>query len=104
GSVPGALEGRGAGRLHRVAGDDPAPSAAVSDSTQPSVAESVPPPAAGAAAPGATLPAGAWGPARAFGGLVALIVAAIVEVGIVAAFDPDLSSLAAKPVAQALRA
>ena len=76
----------------------------MSDSTQPSVAESVPPPAAGAAAPGATLPAGAWGPARAFGGLLALIVAAIVEVGIVAAFDPDLSSLAAKLVAQALLA
>lgn len=45
-----------------------------------------------------------WGPGRVAGGIAVLLVATIFEVGIVAAFDPDLDSLAARLVTQALLA
>ena len=79
---------------------------------QPSDAGSLPPPSA--EAPPAPAPAGAggsgpppaagWGPARVLGGLAFFLVLVIVEAGIVAAFDTDISSLAARLVLQALLA
>jgi uncharacterized protein len=67
-------------------------------------APSAPPPAH--PSPDATLagPSPAWGPARVAGGIGVLLVTTLVEVGVVSAFDPDLSSLGAKLVAQALLA
>jgi uncharacterized protein len=46
----------------------------------------------------------AWGPGRALAALAALLVAVAVEAGIVAAFDPEIESLAARLTLQALLA
>jgi membrane protease YdiL (CAAX protease family) len=66
---------------------------------------SAPPPGAGAAWSG---PAGdqprTWGPGRVAGGIGALLLTTVFEVGVVSAFDPDLDSLAARLVTQALLA
>ena len=66
---------------------------------------SVPPPGAGAAwgTPAGDQPR-TWGPARVAGGIGALLLATVFEVGVVSAFDPDLDSLAARLVTQALLA
>jgi uncharacterized protein len=89
---------------HRaLAAGDAATSGSASASGAPP-APSAPPPAQ--PSPGAT-PAGpspAWGPARVAGGIGVLLVTTLVEVGVVSAFDPDLSSVGAKLVAQALLA
>jgi len=45
-----------------------------------------------------------WGPARVGTGILTLLVATFIEVAIVAAFDPDLESLAARLVTQAFLA
>ncbi len=60
--------------------------------------EPAPSPAAGPP-PGSTEPA--WGAGRVFAGIGVLLLALILEVGVIAAFDPDLESLAAKLVLQA---
>jgi uncharacterized protein len=66
---------------------------------------SAPPPGASAAWSG---PAGdqprAWGPGRVAGGIGALLLTTVFEVGVVSAFDPDLDSVAARLVTQALLA
>ena len=66
---------------------------------------SAPPPGAGAAGGG---PAGGqprtWGPGRVVGGIGALLLTTVVEVGVVSAFDPNLDSLAARLVTQAMLA
>ena len=46
----------------------------------------------------------AWGPGRVAAGIGALLVTTIFEVGVVSAFDPNLDSLAARLVTQALLA
>jgi membrane protease YdiL (CAAX protease family) len=46
----------------------------------------------------------AWGPGRVAAGIGALLLTTIFEVGVVSAFDPDLDSLAARLVTQALLA
>ena len=45
-----------------------------------------------------------WGPGRVAGGIGALLLTTVFEVGVVSAFDPDLDSLAARLVTQALLA
>jgi membrane protease YdiL (CAAX protease family) len=66
---------------------------------------SAPPPGAGAAWSG---PAGdqprTWGPGRVASGIGALLLTTLFEVGVVSAFDPNLDSLAARLVTQALLA
>jgi CAAX protease family protein len=61
-----------------------------------------PPPPAPAPSPGK--PSATWGPGRVAGGIGALLLATLVEVGVVSAFDPNLDSLAARLVTQALLA
>ena len=46
----------------------------------------------------------AWGPGRVAAGIGALLLTTIFEVGVVSAFDPDLDSLAARLVTQAMLA
>jgi membrane protease YdiL (CAAX protease family) len=46
----------------------------------------------------------AWGPGRVAAGIGALLLTTLFEVGIVSAFDPDLDSLAARLVTQAMLA
>jgi membrane protease YdiL (CAAX protease family) len=46
----------------------------------------------------------AWGPGRVAGGIAALLVTTVFEVAVVSAFDPELDSLAARLVTQALLA
>jgi membrane protease YdiL (CAAX protease family) len=53
---------------------------------------------------GVGLPAGAWRPVNVLAASLAVIVLSIIEVGVVAAFDPDLESPAARLGAQALLA
>jgi uncharacterized protein len=90
---------------HRAlaAGGDAATSGSSSAAGAPPT-PSTPPPTE--AAPGAepARPSPAWGPARVAGGIGVLLVSTVVEVGVVSAFDPDLSSLGAKLAAQALLA
>ena len=45
-----------------------------------------------------------WGPGRVAGGIGVLLVTTVFEVGVVSAFDPDLDSLAARLVTQAMLA
>lgn len=59
--------------------------------------------APGAPAPGA-LPDAGWGPTRVLVGLAALLVALVVEVGVISAFDPKLDSLAGRLTLQVLLA
>ena len=97
---PQSIEDR---QMAFAARGDAATSGSASAAGGPS-APSAPPPTS--SPPGAS-PAGpspAWGPARVAGGIGVLLVATLVEVGVVSAFDPDLSSLGAKLVAQALLA
>ena len=49
-------------------------------------------------------PAATWGPGRVGVGILILLVATVVEVGIVSAFDPNLDSLGGRLVTQALLA
>ena len=70
-----------------------------------------PPPASGtplppgrAPAPSSGKPSAAWGPGRVAGGIGALLLTTLLEVGVVSAFDPNLDSLAARLVTQALLA
>jgi uncharacterized protein len=58
-----------------------------------SVGQPLPPPA--------EEPRESWGPGRVAGGIGVLLLATLVEVGIVSAFDPDLTSLGARLVLQA---
>jgi uncharacterized protein len=68
-----------------------------------------PPPEPGAAAPepeperGALPPVG-WGPGQTLVGLAVLLAVTLVEVSVIAAFDPDLETLAGRLVLQALLA
>jgi membrane protease YdiL (CAAX protease family) len=75
---------------------------------QPSLPPPVPPPPPPAVPPPAPddprQPAASWGPGRVALGILVLLVATIVEVGIVSAFDPDLESLGARLATQALLA
>jgi membrane protease YdiL (CAAX protease family)/uncharacterized RDD family membrane protein YckC len=61
-----------------------------------------PPPSTPAPSPGQA--SAAWGPGRVAGGIGALLLATLVEVGVVSAFDPNLDSLAARLVTQAMLA
>ena len=61
-----------------------------------------PPPGPPASSPGK--PTASWGPGRVAGGIGALLLTTLVEVGVVSAFDPSLDSLAARLVTQALLA
>lgn len=70
-----------------------------------------PPPASGtplppgrAPAPSPGKPSAIWGPGRVAGGIGALLLTTLLEVGVVSAFDPNLDSLAARLVTQALLA
>ena len=83
------------------------------DALQTSPAGSFPPPAAATAAPPPPPPtpptsrgktSATWGPGRVAGGIGALLVTTVVEVGVVSAFDPNLDSLAARLVTQAMLA
>jgi membrane protease YdiL (CAAX protease family)/uncharacterized RDD family membrane protein YckC len=96
---PRSIEDR---QMAFAAGGDAATSgsASAAGATAPSAPPPTPsPPGASPAGPSPT-----WGPARVAGGIGVLLVATLVEVGVVSAFDPDLSSLGAKLVAQALLA
>ena len=82
------------------------------DAVQPSGPLTAPPPGPGGSEPPPgtaeeasrrRVPA-TWGPGRVGIGILALLVLSIIEVGIVAAFDPGLNSLAARLVAQAMLA
>ncbi len=66
---------------------------------------SAPPPGAGSAwsGPAADQPR-TWGPGRVAGGIGALLLTTVFEVGVVSAFDPDLDSVGARLVTQALLA
>jgi len=81
------------------------------------VPESVPPPgapppapaagdvpSAGWSGPASGDPSRSWGPARVAAGIGVLLVTTVFEVGVVSAFDPNLDSLAARLVTQALLA
>jgi membrane protease YdiL (CAAX protease family)/uncharacterized RDD family membrane protein YckC len=61
-----------------------------------------PPPGPPASSPGK--PTASWGPGRVAGGIGVLLLTTVVEVGVVSAFDPNLDSLAARLVTQALLA
>jgi uncharacterized protein len=69
---------------------------------------SIPPPGgdpvspAGADPDAVGLPPGDWGAARALAGLAVLLLATLVQVGIVASFDPDIESLGARLALQGL--
>ncbi len=70
-----------------------------------------PPPASGtplppgrAPGPSSGKPSATWGPGRVAGGIGALLLTTLLEVGVVSAFDPNLDSLAARLVTQALLA
>ena len=64
-----------------------------------------PPGATEAAAPASgTLPQGGWGPKQVLIGLAALLVALLAEVSVIAAFDPDIESLAGRLALQAMLA
>jgi CAAX protease family protein len=90
--------------------------AAFARGSQPATpAGSLPPPSSGAGAPpppsapptptpSPGKPSATWGPGRVGGGILVLLVATVVEVGVVSAFDPDLDSLGARLVTQALLA
>jgi CAAX protease family protein len=65
----------------------------------PAPPPSVPPPPRSSGEPAAT-----WGPGRVGLGILVLLVATVVEVGIVSVFDPNLDSLGARLVTQALLA
>ncbi len=67
--------------------------------TGPAPPPSVPPPPRTSGEPAAT-----WGPGRVGVGILVLLVATVVEVGIVSVFDPNLDSLGARLVTQALLA
>jgi membrane protease YdiL (CAAX protease family)/uncharacterized RDD family membrane protein YckC len=89
------VEDRGASR------GEGGPSASAESLPRPSPAAGVspPPPPVPPGKPSAT-----WGPGRVGGGILTLLVATVVEVGVVSAFDPDLDSLGARLVTQALLA
>ena len=74
-------------------------------SSAPPPQPSAPPPGPGAAwgSPTGDQPR-TWGPGRVAGGIGALLLTTVFEVGVVSAFDPDLDSLAARLVTQALLA
>ncbi len=76
----------------------PPPSPAAPTSTPPPEA----PPTWGGPAPAPSTPT--WGPGRVVVGILALLLTTVFEVGIVSAFDPDLSSLGARLATQALLA
>jgi uncharacterized protein len=61
-----------------------------------------PPPGTTSTSPGQ--PSAAWGPGRVAGGIGVLLLATVVEVAVVSAFDPDLDSLGARLVTQAMLA
>jgi membrane protease YdiL (CAAX protease family) len=61
-------------------------------------------PAGGWSGPEAVGSGSGWGPGRVAIGIVVLLLTTVVEVGVVSAFDPDLNSLAARLVTQALLA
>jgi uncharacterized protein len=77
----------------------PAGSPAPASATSGAIAHPPPPPAS---SPGK--PTASWGPGRVAGGIGALLLTTLVEVGVVSAFDPNLDSLAARLVTQALLA
>ncbi len=70
---------------------------------QPGSGGSEPPPGAAEQGPPRRVPA-TWGPGRVGAGILVLLVLSVIEVGIVAIFDPGLNSLAARLAAQALLA
>lgn len=80
----------------------------MSDSAPPPPVEPPPPPpGAEPGAPEATpgsLPAVGWGPAQTLVGIAILLASLLVEVSVIAAFDPDLESLGAKLGLQAMLA
>ena len=90
-------------RADRVAGRDPAASRRVSEASQPP-----PPPGEPLSGPveqplpsPGGLPNARWGPGRVIAGIGILVAALIAEVAVIAIFDPELESLAAKLVLQA---
>ena len=105
--IPALLIDRAGGGGHRLAGGHPAPSRPVSDSVL--AAAAVEPRTRGRRRclerPRPAISPGAWGPAaRSPAGIGALLLTTVFEVGVVSAFDPDLDSLAARLVTQALLA
>jgi uncharacterized protein len=80
------------------AGPTPPPAA------EPSGSESPPGAPPSWSGPSAGDPQRTWGPGRVTVGILALLLTTVVEVGVVSAFDHDLSSLGARLAAQALLA
>ena len=78
-----------------ASGPVPAPATAVGRPAEP---------AGGMSGPEAVDRGSGWGPGRVAIGIVALLLTTVFEVGVVSAFDPDLDSLAARLVTQALLA
>jgi membrane protease YdiL (CAAX protease family)/uncharacterized RDD family membrane protein YckC len=70
----------------------------------PAGATGAPPPPPPPPAPSPGKPSATWGPGRVAGGIGALLLATVVEVGVVSVFDPSLDSLAARLVTQMLLA
>jgi uncharacterized protein len=70
----------------------------------PAVATGAPPPPPRTPATSPGKPSATWGPGRVAGGIGALLLTTVVEVGVVSAFDPNLDSLAARLVTQAMLA
>ncbi len=80
---------------------EPAPAAEPLPPPSPAAGAPPPPPPAPAAS---GKPSATWGPGRVGGGILTLLVATVVEVGIISVFDPDLDSLGARLITQALLA
>jgi membrane protease YdiL (CAAX protease family) len=78
------------------------PASAAGSLPPPSTAAPPPPPRGPEPSPGK--PSATWGPGRVAGGIGVLLVTTVVEVGVVSVFDPNLDSLAARLVTQALLA
>jgi membrane protease YdiL (CAAX protease family)/uncharacterized RDD family membrane protein YckC len=70
----------------------------------PAVATGAPPPSPRTPATSPGKPSATWGPGRVAGGIGALLLTTVVEVGVVSVFDPNLDSLAARLVTQAMLA
>jgi hypothetical protein len=87
-----------------------AASAAPTAEPAPVAGGAEPAPAAGSVPPPSQTPAPrsgpapGWGPGRTAAGIGALLLTTVVEVGVVSAFDPELDSLAARLLTQALLA